>query len=214
MGVWLDAILILVVLLGLFIIGSNRLGTMIQIFGLQSFMLGLVPLVMYFKGIEIHIIAVSLGSVVIRSFLMPYFLFWTIRHVSIRSEVNPIIGSGTTLFLSGFLIAGSFLLSSRLIFPEKIISDLVVPASFSMIMMGFLLLVSRTQAISQVIGYLVMENGIFLFAFLLLKKTPFLVEMGILLDIFVGALVMGIVVNHISEEFEHTDTLQLTTLKD
>ena len=214
MGMWLDAALILVVLLGLFIIGSNRLGTMIQIFGLQAFVLGLVPLLMYSKGIEIHIIIVALGSIVIRSFLMPYFLFWTIRHVSIRSEVNPVIGFGTTLFFSGFLIAGSFLLSSKLIFPEKIISDLVIPTSFSMIMMGFLLLVSRTKAISQVIGYLVMENGIFLFAFLLLKKTPFLVEMGILLDIFVGALVMGIVVNHISEEFERTDTSVLTVLRD
>ena len=80
--------------------------------------------------------------------------------------------------------------------------------------MGFLLLVSRAKAIVQVVGFLVMENGIFLFALLLLEKTPLLVEMGILLDIFVGALIMGIVVNHISDEFEHTDTSRLTILRD
>jgi hydrogenase-4 component E len=90
----------------------------------------------------------------------------------------------------------------------------VIPSSFSLIIMGFLLLVGRTKAISQVVGYLVLENGIFLFAILLLKKMPLLVEMGILLDLFIAALVMGIVVNHISDEFNNMDTIQLTTLKD
>ena len=119
MDAWLDAILILMVLLGLFIIGSNRLGTMIKIFGLQSFILGTVPLVMYSSNIEFHVILVAVVAIVARSILMPYFLFWAIRHVSIRSEVNPTIGVGATLFLSGFAIIGSFWLSSKLMFPEK-----------------------------------------------------------------------------------------------
>lgn len=214
MGTWLDGALILIVLLGFFIIGSNRLGAIIQFFGFQSIVLGVVPFLLYSHEVEIHIVVVSLTVIIFKGFLMPYFLFWAIRHVSIRREVSPTIGIGTTLFLSGFLIAGSFLLSSKLAFPEKIASDLFIPISFSIIMMGFLTLVSRAKAITQVIGYLVMENGIFLFALLLLKRTPLLVEMGILLDVFVGALVMGIVVNHISEEFEHTDTSRLTILKD
>lgn len=214
MGSWLDMTLIAIVLLGLFMIGSNRLGAIIQVFGLQSFILGTVPFLMYFSRIEIHIVMVSLVSIVLKGFLMPYFLFWAVRHVSIRREVSPLIGYGTTIFLSGFLIAGSFILSSRLTFPDPVISDFVIPASFSTIMMGFLLLVSRAKAITQVVGYLVMENGIFLFALLLLEKTPLLVEMGILLDVFVGALVMGIVVNNISDQFEHTDTSHLTVLRD
>ena len=214
MGTWLDAALILVVLFGLFMMGSNRLGAIIQVFGLQSVILGIVPFLMYFPKTEIHIVVVSLVAIVLKGFLMPHFLFWAIRHVSIRREVSPILGFGTTLFLSGLLITGSFILSSRLIFPADAVSDMVIPTSFSTIMMGFLLLIGRVKAINQVVGYLVMENGIFLFALLLLGKTPLLVEMGILLDIFVGALVMGIVVNHISEQFGHTDTSQLTVLKD
>lgn len=214
MGTGLDAALILVVLLGLFMMGSHRLGTIIQAFGLQSVIAGLVPLLMYFETMEVHILLVSAVAVALKGFLMPYFLFWAIRHVAIRREVSPIIGFGTTLFLSGFLIAGSFLLASRLAFPQGAVSDMTIPTAFSTIMMGFLLLISRAKAITQVVGYLVMENGIFLFAVLLLKRTPLLVEMGILLDVFVGALVMGIVVNHISDEFEHTDTSRLTVLRD
>jgi len=214
MDVWLNATLILTVLLGLFIAGTNRLGTMIKLFGVQSVILGLVPFLMYSSEIEVYIVIVCLAAIVLRGILMPYFLFWAIRHVSVRSEVNPLIGFSTMLFLGGFSIAGSFILSSRLVFPGKIISDMVIPTSFSLILVGLLIIVGRTKAISQVVGYLVMENGIFIFAMLLLKKMPILVEMGILLDLFVAALVMGIVVNHISDEFKNTDTIQLTTLKD
>jgi len=214
MHVWLDAALILIVLLGLFIVASSRLRTMIHIFGLQSLILGAVPFFMYAKEMESYIVIVALAAIVLRGFIMPYFLFWAIRHVSVRSESSPLIGPGVTLLLSGFAIAGAFLLASKLHFPVHISSDMVIPFSFSLIFMGFLLLVGRTKAISQVIGYLVLENGIFLFAILLLKKMPLLVEMGILLDLFIAAVVMGIVVNHISDEFHNMDTIELTTLKD
>ena len=214
MDVWLEAILVLVIILGLFIVASSRLGTMIQIFAMQSVILGCVPFFLYAQDLEIYIIIVSLAAVVLRGIIMPNFLFWAIRHVSVRSEVSPIIGVGTTLFLSAFSIVGSFLLASKLVFPVKIISDMMIPSSFSLIIMGFILIVGRTKAISQVVGYLILENGIFLFAILLLKKMPLLVEMGILLDLFIAAVVMGIVVNNISDEFNNTDTAQLTTLKD
>ena len=214
MNVWLDAILILLVILGVFILASTRLGTMIQILGLQSLILGFVPFLLYAKDLEVYIILVSLAAIVLRGLIMPRFLFWAIRHVSVRSEASPLIGLGTTLLLSGFAIAGSYLLASKLVFPVKIGSGLMIPSAFSLIIMGFLLLVGRTKAISQVIGYLVLENGIFLFAILLLKKMPLLVEMGILLDLFIAAVVMGIVVNNISDEFDNMDTSVLSTLKD
>ncbi|MDE1921774.1 MAG: hydrogenase, partial [Candidatus Omnitrophica bacterium] len=159
-------------------------------------------------------IIVALAAIVLRGFLMPSFLYWAIRHVDMRTEINPTIGIGTTLLLSGLAIVGSFLLASKLVFPMKIASDMVIPCSFSLIIMGFLLVIGRMKAISQVVGYLVLENGIFLFAMLLLKKMPLLVEMGILLDLFIAAVVLGIVVNNISDEFNNTDTVQLTTLKD
>jgi len=214
MNVWLDGIIILTVILGLFIVSSTRLGTMIQIFGAQSLILGCVPFFLYAQEMEVYIIIVCLAAIVLRGFIMPNFLFWAIRHVSVRSEASPLIGPMTTLLLCGFAMAGSFLLASEFIFPVKISSDLLVPSSFSLIIMGFILIVGRAKAISQVVGYLLLENGIFLFAILLLKKMPLLVEMGILLDLFIATVVMGIVVNNISDEFNNMDTIALTTLKD
>jgi hydrogenase-4 component E len=81
-------------------------------------------------------------------------------------------------------------------------------------MTGFLVLTTRRKAISQVIGYLVMENGIFIFGLLLAEAMPIMVEAGALLDLLVGTFVMGIVINQISREFSSLDTSLLTSLKE
>ena len=80
--------------------------------------------------------------------------------------------------------------------------------------MGLLILVSRVKAITQVVGYLVVENGIFLFGLTLLHEMPLMVELGILLDVFVGVFVMAIVVYHMRREFDHMDTHMLDRLKE
>jgi hydrogenase-4 component E len=89
-----------------------------------------------------------------------------------------------------------------------------VPASIATLMTGFLILTTRRKAISQVIGYLVLENGIFIFGLLLAEAMPIMVEAGALLDLLVGTFVMGIVINQISREFSSLDTSLLTSLKE
>jgi hydrogenase-4 component E len=89
-----------------------------------------------------------------------------------------------------------------------------VPASIATLLAGFLILTTRRKAISQVIGYLVLENGIFIFGLLLADAMPIMVEAGALLDLLVGTFVMGIVINHISREFSSLDTSRLTSLKE
>jgi hydrogenase-4 component E len=91
---------------------------------------------------------------------------------------------------------------------------LIVPASLSTVWTGFLMLTTRKKAIMQVLGYLLLENGIFLFGLLLLEAMPFLVEVGVLLDLFTGVFVMGIIIHHISREFESISTDHLAELKD
>jgi len=89
-----------------------------------------------------------------------------------------------------------------------------VPASFSTVVTGFLLLTTRVKAITQAIGYLVLENGIFIFGMLLVAAMPFLVEIGVLLDLFVGIFVVSIIIHHINREFASLDTRRLTSLKE
>ena len=212
MNPWLDMSLALIVLVAICLLGANRLGTIIRLFAFQSLVMAAVPL-MLGGPFSPHKIVIVLATVFLKVVFIPVMLFWAVRHVSIRRDAPGVLGIGTSLLLGAFLTGLSFFLSAALVLTVKPFSDLLLPAAFSTLFIGFLLLVSRTKAITQVVGYLVMENGIFLFALLLLETTPLLVELGIFLDIFVGVFIMGIVINHIQNEFDHTDTSRLTALK-
>jgi len=93
-------------------------------------------------------------------------------------------------------------------------SALLVPVALSSILIGLFLIVSRKKAVNQVLGFLVLENGIFTFGVGLVRELSLLVELGVLLDVFVAVFVMGIMIFHISREFDHLDTDRLSTLKD
>ncbi|HNX91834.1 MAG TPA: hydrogenase, partial [Candidatus Omnitrophota bacterium] len=196
-------ICVLAVFLSLAIISTRRIVGMIQIFSLQSLLIGLLPLLINSGMPSAREILVAAGTILVKAALVPAVLFWAIRHVSMRSEIKPLIGFGTSVIIGAILIAGAFRMSLSLKIPWVAQYDLLVPCSLATMILGFMLLVTRTRAITQVVGYLVMENGIFLFALLLFDVMPLLVEMGILLDIFVAVFIMAIIVNHINEEFEH-----------
>jgi hydrogenase-4 component E len=203
MTTWIDASCILIVLFSLNILATDRIVGMIRIFALQSLALSFVPLFLHVDSISAHELVLFLGTLVLKAILVPYILLWAIRRISIRSEVTPIIGVGTSLILGALLIAGAFWVSLSLKIPGSSGPDLGLPCSLATVLIGFLVMVTRTRAVTQVIGYMVIENGIFLFALSLFDAMPIMIEMGILLDIFVAVFIMAIVLNHINEEFEH-----------
>lgn len=211
--IWLDMAMAIIVLLAICLLGTSRLGSIVQLFAFQSLILAFVPF-MLGVGMGIHMIVIAAGTLVVKVIFIPFMLLWAVRHVSIRRDSPAIFGISASLLLGGCLVGLSFFLSSRLVLSGKPFSDLLIPSAFSTLFIGYLVIISRTKAITQVVGYLVMENGIFLFALLLLETTPLLVELGIFLDIFVGVFIMGIIMNHIQNEFDHMDTSQLTSLKE
>ncbi len=202
MTTWIDAGAILIVFSALAVLSTCRIGGMIKIFAAQSFVLGMMPLFLHADAIEGRDLMLSIGTIVLKGILVPYILFWAIRHVSMRSEIRPVIGPGASIIGGALVIAGAFWLSLSLPLPGRPPADLLFPCALSTVLLGFLLMVTRTRAVTQVLGYLIMENGIFLFALSLFDVMPALIEMGILLDIFVAVFIMAIVVNHINESFE------------
>lgn len=209
-----NSILIASVLLSVFALGTSRVGMTIRIFAVQSFVLAALPLVLRGGPLGFHEILLAAGTVAIKVVLIPRLLFRAIRDVSIRRDVSPLIGYGSSLFAGALLVVLAFAVSASLPLPSGVASPLLVPASLSTLLLGLLLLISRTKAVTQVVGYLVVENGIFLFGTSLVVEMPTLVEMGILLDVFVGVFVMGIVIFRINREFDHMDTHNLTALRD
>jgi hydrogenase-4 component E len=133
---------------------------------------------------------------------------------NVNREVQPFAGYVSSLLFGIVALIVSFWLGRILNLGQLSYSPLIIPVSFFGIFSGLFLIVSRRRAISQVLGFLVLENGVFTFGAGIIKMTSLLVEIGILLDVFVALLVMGITVFRISQECDHIDTDKLTTLKD
>ncbi len=215
-SVSLDLALVLSLVLALATLGTSRIGTAIRYFSLQAAALSLVPLLIqsHVGDIGVHGLILFVFTVVLKVYGVPYLLNRSVREAAVLTEIEPLIGYGPSLALGGILIALSFGLARGLPLPQRPASDLLLPIAFALLLIGLLLLVTRRKAVTQVIGYLVMENGIFLFGLLLLDAMPYLIELGVLLDLFVGVFVMGIVIFHINRQFDHIDSHQLDSLKD
>lgn len=209
----LDQVLLLTVVLTNFVVlGTTRLSTCIRAVAVQGFLLGVLPVALH-PGAGLSIIGLSIGTVIVKAVVLPWFLLWAIREASVRREVEPLIGYITSLLLGAIAVAVAFAIAQRLPLPEQNLA-LLVPVGMSTVIIGLLVLTTRVKAITQVVGYLMLENGIYTFGLTLAERVPLLVELGVLLDVFVGVFVMGIVVFHINRQFDSLSSANLTELKD
>ncbi|HXJ75586.1 MAG TPA: hydrogenase [Candidatus Dormibacteraeota bacterium] len=157
---------------------------------------------------------VAVATVAGKGLLIPALLRRAMRAAHIDREVEPLIGFVPSLLLgAGGTIAAVALARALPLLPEHA-GTLLVPGAIASMLTGFILLIGRVKAISQVCGYLILENGIYLFGLLLIHSTPLLVEAGILLDVTVGVFIIGIIVDRIQRAFDSLDTRKLTTLRE
>jgi len=197
--------------LNLLALASSRLPSVIRTVAVQGVALGLMPLLLEPRP-DWMVVAVALATVAVKGFVIPALLGRAMRAANIDREMQPFIGFVPSLLLgAGGTIAG--VAGARLLplLPEHA-GTLLVPGALASLFTGFVLLVGRVKAISQVCGYLILENGIYLFGLLLIRSTPLLVESGILLDLTVGVFVIGIIVDRIQRAFDSLDTRKLTAL--
>lgn len=208
-----NALLVVVLLLNLFLLGTSRIRALVHGAALQGVLLACMPLLLHPEWSAVPIV-VAVATLLTKGSLIPRILLKALRDAEIKREVEPFIGLVPTMLLGALGTAASITLATRLTLVPEHSGTLVVPASFATILTGFLLLTTRAKAITQAIGYLILENGIFIFGMLLLEAMPFLVELGILLDLFVGIFVVSIIIHHINREFSSLDTRRLSTLKE
>jgi hydrogenase-4 component E len=210
-----DMAFILVVVIDFFLLASSRLRAVIRAAAMQGALLSvLAVLLARGEAHPAHTIALSVGALVVKGVIIPWMLLWAIREASIRREVEPIVGFIPSLVLGAVGVALAFAFSARMPLPVGERHAYLVPTALSTVWTGLLLIVSRRKAVAQVIGFLVLENGVFVFGLLLSDFMPAMVEAGVLLDLFAAVFVMGIVMFHINREFSSLDTEKLSALKD
>jgi hydrogenase-4 component E len=214
MDQFLDPLLIVALALNFVALGVSRIRAIINTVALQGMLLGVLPLFVPHHEFELRTVVLIVVTVGLKGFVIPSFLVRAMREANIQHEVNPVVNYMSSLLLGAIGTGLALVFSYSLPLAEKDVGYLVVPASLATVWIGFLLLTTRRKAITQVLGYLLLENGFFLFGLLLLEAMPFLVEIGVLLDLFTGVFVMGIIIFHINREFASTSTDHLTELKE
>ncbi len=209
----LNAILVIVLVMNLFALGTSRILAVIRIVAAQGVLLGVIPLLVH-QHLSISMFMASVAAIVLKGIVIPSIMIRALRDAQIRREVEPLIGLLPSIILGAVATAFALLFAGQLPLAEGHDGALLVPASIATVLVGFILLTSRFKALSQVVGYLVLENGIFIFGMLLIEAMPLVVEMGVLLDLFVGIFVICIIVNHINRAFSSMDTRRLVSLKE
>lgn len=211
------ALTLLSVLLSL---GSNRLVSLVKIMTFQGIIVSLIPLTLLIQEHHGEIGAGNLlifqAMVIIKGALIPWFLFMALKKVKMRREIEPIIGYHASTFAGLFFILISALIAHRFHINLHDKEVLLLITAMSTLAAGLFLIMSRKKALTQVIGYLMMENGIYLMGSALAKQThtQYVVEFGVLLDILVAIMIMGVVLHNINSTYDSVDTDDLDSLHD
>jgi hydrogenase-4 component E len=208
-----DPLLVVILLLNFFLLGASRLRAVIGASALQGVVLGILAVTAH-GALSYPVVLVAVGAIGVKGVLIPRLLHRAMRDAAIHREVEPLVGFTTSLLLGAAGTALAVVFSHNLPLAPGERQTLLLPSSFATVFTGFLILTTRRKAITQVVGYLVLENGIFIMGLGLLQAMPFLVEVGVLLDLFVAIFVMGIIINHISREFGSLDVAHLRSLKE
>lgn len=209
----LNALLVIVLVMNMFVLGHSRLRAIVRIVAIQGALLGLMPLLVH-EHVGGAAVVVSLIAILLKGVLIPAMLLRALRDAQIKREVEPLIGLMPSMMLGALATGFAILFAQQLPLARADTAALVVPASLATVLVGFILLTTRFKAITQVIGYLILENGIFIFGLLLIEAMPLVVEIGVLLDLFVAIFVICIIVNHINRAFSSLDTRRLVELKE
>jgi hydrogenase-4 component E len=213
-NIWFDTVVVLLILTNLHLLGSSRISACIRSVALQALLLGIISLLAQSGDIGIRLLLLAIASTVIKAGILPWLLRRATRETGVHTEDDPLVGFTTSLLLGLGLLGAATHVAGQLRMPGNEEGSFLVPVALFTIMVGLLLIVSRRKAVTQIIGYLAMENGIYAFGLAFAVEEPLLVEVGVLLDVFVAIFVMGIAIHHISREFDHIDTDRLTALKD
>ncbi len=208
-----DAILSLVLLSCLFSFGSSRLPGLIKVLAFQGVVVSIVPL---FIGHDMTGggILFTVVTLIIRGIVIPLCIYLAIKKVAIHREVEPIVGYHASMLAGLGLIVAATFVSHRFNVPSISDSALLLPTAITVLVAGMFLLMARRNAIAMVLGYIMMENGIYLVGTTFSVRARHIVEFGILLDVLAGVMIMAVILQNIKRTFDDVDTALLRTLKE
>jgi hydrogenase-4 component E len=207
-----DILLIAFAISLLFMSIANRIYSYINILIFQGFILFGVAYISLSEIHTLNLILILLETVVFKAIAVPYFMKYLIKRNNITREAEPYLPNFISLIIATLIIVVTIILSSAI--DDKNLDKTFFVVALSNLFIGLYLIVSRKKIITHVIGYLVIENGVFILALAVGNEMPMLVNLGIMLDIFASVLILGVFFNKIGDVLKDPDVNLLRNLKD
>jgi hydrogenase-4 component E len=188
------------------------MSTYINLLALQGILLFLVAFLELKNINTINLILILLETIIFKSLAVPVFLNYVLRRNHITREAEPYLPNFVSLIITTIIVVTTIILSNTM--EEENLDKMFFVVALSTLFTGLYLIASRRKIITHVMGYLIIENGVFILSLAVGNEMPMLVNLGIMLDIFASVLILGIFLNKIGDVFKDIDVNQLSNLKD
>lgn len=207
----MNTISIILILSCLFILGSSRPRIAIRVVAVQGIFLGMLPIIGSLHNLSYAILILAFSGIFFKGIILPMLMLKVVKQTGLQRENDPVVPFSASILIGVVLLGLSVWISTQMQLPERV--SLVITASaLFLILVGLFLMITRRKALMQTLAYLVLENGVYALGVSISLDFPFIVELGILLDVFVGVFIMGNMLFHLDREFQHTDVDKFTEL--
>ena len=200
-------------ILGLVLLWRRGVPAYVSAFTWQSILLAAVAATVGWFGRHRELYLVAALLVIVKGIAIPRLLGRMERRFATEREVAPYVNTATSLVVAGLLVLFGYAVMRPVVAASELPTRVAMPLAMGLVLVSLFVLVSRKKALTQVVGFLMLENGIALLALLGAYGVPLIVELGVFLDALMGFLVMQIFVYQIHETFESIDVEQLNRLR-
>jgi len=203
----------IVLIFGIFLLWRRSVSSYISSFRWQSVTLaGVLALIGYF-GHDSELYYVAVFMFILKALILPHYLDQMRVRLGVTREIDPYVNNASSLIIAGLLVLLAYAITRPLMLVSALPTRNGIPLAMGLIFVGLFVILSRKKALTQIVGFLVLENGVVLLAALGTYGIPLIVEIGVFLDVLMGFLVMQVLVYHIQDTFESIDVNQLNQLK-
>ena len=204
----------ILLLLAFAMLSQRKILSLIHLYTLQGLALVAATVVVAYVTRQPHLYWSAGITLVLKVFLIPWLLHRVIDKLGVRWDVETLINIPAIMLIGVVLVIFAFNLAAPISALSSTVARGTLGIALACVLLSFMMMITRSKAIPQVIGFLSMENGLFFAAAAATNGMPMIVELGIGLDVLVGILILGVFMFQIREQFDSLDIHHLEKLKD
>ena len=210
----INLLIVIFALSMLYMVTSSRIGAMINMLKLQGIVLCFITLLSHSESQILGVLFLLLETFIVKAVVIPWFLTKVAKKNHIKRDSNPNFPNFYTLVLTTLVLFGGCMIANVHSGYLQSVSSLYFGISLATIIISFLFIALKKKLLTHIIGFSLLENGIFLLSLSVAKEMPMIVNLGVLLDVFVAVFILGLLIGEIGNIYENPDVAQLCNLKD